>query len=125
VGFIRECDVVIGARYHSVVLPMLMGVPTIGIAYHPKTVGVMKMAEQSEYCFPDIDTFEADELLDRIRSLIRDRRRVRAALRASIPPLCDAVERQFDEVFSIASEERGTSAAPRRAPHTERGRHVA
>jgi len=125
VEFIRECDVVIGARYHSVVLPMLMGVPTIGVAYHPKTVGVMQMAGQSAYCFPDIDTFEADELLERTRALIAHRADVRTSLSANIPELCEAVERQFDEVFSIASEERGTSAPPRRAPQTERGRHVA
>lgn len=123
--FIRGCDAVIGARYHSIIVPMLTGVPTIGIAYHPKTVGVMQMAGQSEYCFPDIDTFEADELLDRARHLIQNRAHVRASLLANIPELRGAVERQFDEVFSIASGERGTNTAPHRAPQTERGRHVA
>lgn len=124
VEFVGDCDVVIGTRYHSVVLPMLMGVPTIGVAYHPKTVGVMAMAQQSEFCFPDIDAFEAERLLECTCRVIRDSGTVRASLAANIPALREAVERQFDEVFSTGSGERVAHASDR-AHQTERGRHVA
>lgn len=124
VRVVAGCDAVIGARYHSVVLPMLLGIPTIGTGYHPKTAAVMRMAGQSEYCFPDIDTFSADALSARTAQLLREREQVRASLAEHIPPLRDAVERQFDRVFSAVASDR-REATPEPAPQSERGRHVA
>jgi polysaccharide pyruvyl transferase WcaK-like protein len=124
VDFIGECDAVIASRYHSVLLPLSMGVPTIGIAYHPKTIGLMALAGQSAYCFPDIDEFDVEDLIARARELIGDRAQIHESLSTRVPELRAAVELQFDEVFSITSTGR-RSAEANPVSQPERGRHVA
>ncbi|MGE3962236.1 MAG: polysaccharide pyruvyl transferase family protein [Dehalococcoidia bacterium] len=122
--FIASCDAVVGTRYHSVLLPMLMQVPTVGIAYHPKTVEVMRMAGQSELCLPDIDGFQADELLGLAQRAITQRSEISASLAPQMAALRERVERQFDVILAPGATT-GASAGGPAARQTERGRHVA
>lgn len=117
-------DAVIAARYHSIALPILMGIPVVATAYHPKDMDLMRMVGHSEYCLPDIDTFEAAELTQRINRLLAERTRVRESMAARVPQLSAAVAHQFDVILRSASTEHGAAVHPR-APQPERGRHVA
>ena len=123
-AFIAGCDAVVGTRYHSVLLPMLMHVPTVGVAYHPKTVEVMRMAGQPDFCIEDIDGFRAEELGRLVSRAIEDRARIRPALAEGVAPLRALVERQFDVIFA-PSAAAGDSTGRPAARQSERGRHVA
>ncbi len=123
-SFIAGCDVVIGTRYHSTVLPMLMGIPTVGVAYHPKTVDVMRMTGQSEYCIVDIDGFRAEELSRLVIRAIDDRARISADLVEGVAPLRALVERQFDVIFAPGAVPGDATGKPG-ARQSERGRNVA
>lgn len=105
IDFIQTCDAVIASRYHSVLLPLRFGIPTIALAYHPKTEYLMRMAGQEEFCL-DIDTFDADDLLQRSRTLWANRDEVHAALARQVPPLRAAVLDQFDLMFGKVSPAR-------------------
>lgn len=124
VDAVADCDAVVAARYHSVVLPLHMGIPTAGIAYHPKTVDVMSMAGQSGFCLPDIDAFTAGELTTCVERLLDGHEHVSEDIARHVPSLTAAVQRQFDEVFSLPGAEGRTRNASS-SPESERGRHVA
>ena len=68
---VSRCDYVVGARFHSVLLPLSLGIPTIGLAYQPKTVELLAQVGQSAYCF-DIDSFELEELEAALKKLRAD-----------------------------------------------------
>lgn len=95
---ISECDEVIASRYHCVLLPLLMGIPTIGLAYHPKTSDLMELLGQQESCF-SIESFDPHCTVERLHQLRDEGVTVRQTLAARIPPLRSAVEEQFDRVF--------------------------
>ncbi len=96
---VAGCDEVIGARYHCVLTPLMLGVPTLALAYHPKTVHLMAMAGQGDYCL-DIDAFEPEHLLARHHRLRQHHDLVREALLGAMPALRAAVDEQFDHVLS-------------------------
>lgn len=48
-GIIGRCRVFYGTRMHSNIFALAQGVPTVAIAYHPKTEGIMRMCGQDRY----------------------------------------------------------------------------
>ncbi len=119
---VARCDYVIATRYHSVLLPLLMGIPTLGLAYHPKTAYLMRAARQGAFCL-GIDTFTEEQVLEGLRELRRDeldvpsdgsRRRSHDVL-----PLIEAVHRQFDHFASTTGTFVEVSAV-RRKEHLAR-----
>lgn len=115
VHVISGCDYVIATRYHSVLLPLRMGIPTIGLAYHPKTVHLMDAAGQGDFCM-DIDSFTEGRLFERFSELRRTNASVVQQLRLRIPPLCASVNDQFDHTLSTVGMFAGSSAVPREEP---------
>jgi polysaccharide pyruvyl transferase WcaK-like protein len=96
---VARCDYVVAGRFHSVLLPLALGIPTIGLAYHPKTRELMAQVGQSERCF-DIDRFEVADLLTALATIRReDGRDRRAALGAQAERQRARVEAQFDRLF--------------------------
>ena len=109
VRVVAGCDYVIATRYHSVLLPLLMGVPTIALAYHPKTPHLMEAAGQGAYCL-DIDAFTHTDLLRRFADIRSSETVVRDDLARRVPVLTASVHDQFDHLISTFALLGGVSA---------------
>lgn len=46
-----QCDLVLGMRYHALLLAAGAGTPVVGLAYAPKVRGLMEQLEMGELCF--------------------------------------------------------------------------
>jgi polysaccharide pyruvyl transferase WcaK-like protein len=100
---VSRCDYVVAARFHSVLLPLSLGIPTVGLAYQSKTFELLAELGRSAYCF-DIDLFEIGELktaLEKLRA--EDGSDERDELLGRAARFRDAVEEQFDLLFSARS----------------------
>ena len=67
---IRGCDIVVGARFHFALISLLVGVPTLALAYNPKTADLLAAVGRPEQCL-DIASFDEDSLtaaFDRLRA---------------------------------------------------------
>jgi polysaccharide pyruvyl transferase WcaK-like protein len=96
---ITECDYVIAGRYHSILLALALGIPTIGLAYHPKTQDLLVRVGHPDWCL-DIDAFTPGGLHDAFESLrASDSDEVRERLRTRAAELRAVVETQFDEIL--------------------------
>jgi polysaccharide pyruvyl transferase WcaK-like protein len=99
VRVVAGCDLVVAARYHSVLLPLLLDIPVLGLAYNPKTSELLKDAGCPERCL-DIDAFTVDELVEAFRALERERDYgAREERRRRIAAHRAAVLDQFDRLF--------------------------
>jgi polysaccharide pyruvyl transferase WcaK-like protein len=99
VAAIARCDYVVAGRFHSVLLPLACSIPTVGLAYHPKTCELLGHVGHPERCF-DIDRFDVPDLIaafERLRA--EDGADARRALLEHAATLRVAVERQFDVLF--------------------------
>jgi polysaccharide pyruvyl transferase WcaK-like protein len=96
---IQDCDYVVAARFHSILIPLALGIPTIGLAYHAKTQAILAQAGHPEWCL-DIDACTAEDLSEAFEGLRRtDGSETREELRSRAAELRSAIEAQFDEVL--------------------------
>lgn len=49
-ALMRECDLFVGMRFHSIVLASAVEVPVVGLVYAPKVRGMMDLLDSSEEC---------------------------------------------------------------------------
>lgn len=102
VRVIAGCDVVVAARYHSVLLPLLLDIPVLGLAYNAKTTELLRDVGQAERCL-DIDTFDVQTLIDTFQTLrAPEEPEPQAARRARVASHRAAVAAQFDSIFGHA-----------------------
>lgn len=94
---IAACDVVIGGRFHCHVLPMLFGVPVLGLAYHPKTSDMMGYMGQGDHVL-DIDRCQPDDVLHGVEKLLADRDAISQELLERTALCREAVSLQFDAI---------------------------
>jgi polysaccharide pyruvyl transferase WcaK-like protein len=96
---VARCDYVVAGRFHSVLLPLALGIPTLGLAYHEKTRDLLAQVGQPERCF-DIESFEVAQLMAALSALrLEDGPENRRALYERAQQLRAAVEAQFDGLF--------------------------
>ncbi len=108
VKVIGACDFVVAARYHSVLLPLLMDIPVLAFAYNPKTTELLRDVGHPERCL-DIDSFGVDEMLEAFSELQRQEDvSTREARRARIEAHRAAVEVQFARILDAAENRRQT-----------------
>ncbi len=107
VKVLAGCDCVVAARYHSVLLPLLLDIPVLGLAYNAKTSELLAGVERPERCL-DIDGFSVQSLIAAFQGLVEhDEPAARAALGARVAEHRAAVERQFEQFLENAGERRG------------------
>lgn len=59
---------VVGTRFHSVILALVGGTPTLAVSYFgPKTHGIMQMLDLDDLCL-DLATFDAERAIERIEA---------------------------------------------------------
>lgn len=99
VRVVADCDVIVASRYHSVLLPLLLDIPVLGLAYNAKTSELLRDAGFPERCL-DIDAFSVQELVTVFHGLARDEKpEANEARRQKIAEHRAAVEEQFDKIL--------------------------
>jgi polysaccharide pyruvyl transferase WcaK-like protein len=96
VGAIARCDAIVAARFHSVLIPLALGIPVIGLAYNHKTTELLTDVGLADQCF-DIDAVTVEELCAAFDRLVAEP--VPATVSERVRAHRDAVEAQFDTLF--------------------------
>jgi polysaccharide pyruvyl transferase WcaK-like protein len=93
-------DIVVATRFHGTVLPLVAGVPVLGICYYRKAADLMREMGQEEY-FVMLDDFEVDEVYEKYRlleaNLDTERRKIEQASRRNR----ERLERQYEHLASV------------------------
>lgn len=92
---IASCDYVIATRFHSIVFPLLLGIPVVGLAYHPKTRDLLASFGLGDFAF-DVASFEAAAVEEALRALQCGRAAVVEKIAAGTERRRAEVEAQFD-----------------------------
>jgi polysaccharide pyruvyl transferase WcaK-like protein len=93
------CEFVVGGRFHCHVLPFILGIPVLGVSYHPKTEELMKQMGQEAY-FVSMDDVTGAALIRMFQSLRQNRSAAIEEIRRRSGRHREMLERQFDEIFS-------------------------
>ena len=93
-----QMDLFIGSRLHSCIIAMLQGVPTVGLAYQPKTRGVYDWLGLGRFAL-DIRSFSADQLHLLLDQVAADPGRHRAEFAEATRRARDEVRQGFDRLI--------------------------
>lgn len=98
-SYMAGCTIVVGGRFHCHVLPFVLGIPVLGISYHPKTDELMRRMKQAEY-FARMDDVTGAELIRKFRRLAGNAPAALADIKRHAEDNRKMLDRQFDDVFS-------------------------
>ncbi|MBX3143686.1 MAG: polysaccharide pyruvyl transferase family protein [Trueperaceae bacterium] len=99
-AFYADARWVVGTRFHSVILALVAGTPTVAVSYFgPKTHGIMKMLGLERLCF-DIAGFDADEVLAAITA--SDTAVLRLEIEAAVAGLRQALTESASDLAAAA-----------------------
>lgn len=87
-------DYVVATRFHNVLLALLLGKPTIAIAFHHKCTSLMSQMGLSEYC-TNIAGLDASVLIDRFGQLQRSAESLRKTTLEKVETCRDALDEQY------------------------------
>lgn len=111
-AMIARCEVFVGSRFHSCIFGLLGAVPTIAIAYLPKTTGIMAGLGLADYVIP-IDAITPEALDTRFDAVRARATEVSGQLRHSVADYCRANGRFVSDLDGWIGID-GTAPADRR-----------
>jgi polysaccharide pyruvyl transferase WcaK-like protein len=95
-------DYVVTCRFHGVVFAHLLNKPVLALSHHPKVTTLMNDIGLSEYCV-DMDSFEADSLLNTFGLLAANTQSVKRRMAEALARYRGELANQFDNLFPPAT----------------------
>ncbi len=95
---VASTDVVIGTRFHNVIMAMLLGKPVISISFHHKCTSLMSQMGLSEYCL-DINSFSYGCLIETFCMLEENIETLKLKIIDEAQKRREALEEQYKIIF--------------------------
>lgn len=95
---LAETDVVVGTRFHNVLLALLLDKPVIAISFHHKCASLMSDMGLAEYCH-DINHMNVDRLIEQFQDLERNAPKLRPVIRQKVEESRKALDEQYSLIF--------------------------
>ena len=107
-GVIRQCDIVVAARYHTIVAAFSLGIPTVAIGWHHKYKGVLELFKQED-SLCDIKNLELKDLIGKFECLWKTREKVTETILSCLPDVYSRIAAGAMEVSKVISKNRGNN----------------
>jgi polysaccharide pyruvyl transferase WcaK-like protein len=100
ISAISKMDIVVAARYHGVLLSLLLHKPVLAVSYHQKTNDLMARVGQSE-CTLDLKDCTLEALIEYFRLVESRSKTIETELGSAVPGCRTEVDAQYEKVFSL------------------------
>jgi polysaccharide pyruvyl transferase WcaK-like protein len=92
-------DIVVGTRFHNVLLSLLCNKPVIAISFHHKCESLMSSVGLSAYCL-DINDLATDRLIEKFRDLETKAGEVKPLIGKRVGEFRKALDEQYNLIFN-------------------------
>jgi len=99
-GVIAQCEVVVAARYHTVVAALSLGIPTLAISWHHKYVGVLELFKQKDWVC-EIEQLSLENLVQKFEALWYNRDGIRKTVTACLPDVRAQIAMGAGKVYEV------------------------
>ena len=89
-------DIFIGSRMHSAIFSLVGNVPTIALAYQPKTLGTFNLVGLEEFVL-DIRTFQKKDLQNKIIELIKSKSKIKQDVQEQVAKIRQKIINKLSE----------------------------
>jgi len=97
---IARTDLVVANRYHGILLSLALNKPVLGVAYHEKSRALLEQVGQGDYVL-NITDLRTEDLIEKFKALHANSAAIKKQIAASMAPLREALEQQYDVVFGL------------------------
>ena len=94
-------DVVVSARFHNVLLALMLNKPVISLSYHQKFASLMAGVGLAEYCH-DIDHLDVNRLTEQIVELEKKTMEIGSRIKSRVEEYRNALDEQYSRIFNHA-----------------------
>lgn len=102
-GIIRQCDVVIASRYHTIIASLSQAIPVLAVGWHAKYPEVLRLVGQEQY-FCSVESLDFDVLKEKFDQLWQSRDDIRKEISSVLPEIREAILRGGEEVSFLLSK---------------------
>jgi polysaccharide pyruvyl transferase WcaK-like protein len=95
---IARTDIVVGTRFHTVLLSLMLQKPVLALSYHQKTTSLMDAMRLSQYCH-DVDGGEDSRLIEQFIELEGNRSAIARSIAEKTADCGRALEEQYEHLF--------------------------
>jgi polysaccharide pyruvyl transferase WcaK-like protein len=95
---LAETDIVVGTRFHNILLALLLNKPVIAISFHHKCASLMSEMGMEGYCH-DINDMSADRLIEQFQDLEKNAERLKPVIRQRVEQFRQALDGQYTLIF--------------------------
>jgi polysaccharide pyruvyl transferase WcaK-like protein len=95
---LASTDLVVGTRFHNVLLALLLNKPSIAISFHHKCSSLMSEMGLSEYC-QDIKQFNSDKLIEQFCNLEKNAAALKQTISEKVSDHRKALDEQYGLIF--------------------------
>jgi polysaccharide pyruvyl transferase WcaK-like protein len=99
---LAETDIVVSARFHNVLLALMLYKPVVSLSYHEKFASLVAGVGLADYCH-DIDHLDVDRLTTQIVELENRAEHLRPQIKQKVEEYREALEEQYARLFSSHS----------------------
>jgi len=95
---LAEADLVVGTRFHNILLAMMLNKPVIALSYHEKIASLMAGMGMADYC-QNVDELDVDVLVERFLELEKNAGIVKTAMERKVEHHRKALDEQYARIF--------------------------
>lgn len=96
---IAEVDIIVGTRFHNVLLALLLNKPLIAISFHHKCVSLMAQMGLAKYCH-DINHMNALRLIEQFEDVERNAEELKSVISQRVEQSRSALDEQYGLIFT-------------------------
>ncbi len=102
-GIINLSDIVVAARYHTIVAALSLGIPTLAIGWHHKYVSLLALFEQEEQLC-NIENLSIGDLEEKFKKLWDSRSSVKETIEKNLVDVKNEIYQVANQVFGCGQE---------------------
>ena len=95
---LATCDIVVSARFHNVVVALLLNKPVIALAYHEKFSALLDSPDLAQY-YLELEHVNAGMVIDRLLELQRNRDTLKRHISRRVDAYRAALDEQYRFIF--------------------------
>jgi colanic acid/amylovoran biosynthesis protein len=101
-GLISRCEVIVAARYHTIIAALSLGIPTLAVGWHHKYAGVLRLFKQEDRVC-NIEALALDDMVEKFEVLWDGREEIRKAIKGALPDVEYRIRTGAKAVHDIVS----------------------
>lgn len=101
INTLSQADLIVATRFHSILLPLLLGKPVLGLCYHEKSQKLLEEVGLGEYCI-DLNELSGQDMsvkFDLLRANLEEaKKKLASNYKSYAAPLSEQWDRVADEI---------------------------